>query len=630
MKKRSMQRTPAQEQRPPRGASGGPAGQDTLGNSERIGRLADPGSAFASATQGAGQPIPYLDELEALLGADFFTVSAFMGCAAVPGAGANALTDGESVAFAEQSPDRKTVRHELEHVLQHRRAGTAGRGARPGARTSRPGDASERAAASGHSGTTGGAALHGDWLDDAAGWLGDTADYVGDAADYVGDRVGDALDMRTDEERLDAEEELADFMSQTYGVDNYTTSYNIGNFDGSYSPTSGAMTVSLAVFFDFRDGSAADAGWLADRSGPGADASEFAWTDEEKLAYAANFISQCAAAWSRQHTFHCTRPYWDALPAVNVSVAIAEAADAASAHYHLEVVKWPENRSGGDHIDRTGANHGPDHANHQGTDRAHNGGLLHESAEGGAGELDVSRFTRTTGTRSAYGAADTDNPTPITFQQGSAEVDATQRGALSTFAQTMARPEIPDFALTVTGHSSSEGTEENNQKLSEDRARSVSNLLVTGGVKSQPTARGVGETGATEDPIWRRVDIAVGNFQASQRTAVHEFGHMIGLGDEYPSADGTDAAGNTVSHVGEEAEHSDLAEQYGLVDAPIVRTHTDNIMSNGEVIAPQHYATFLDCLVQMTGVSEWSTSPGPGPALGPGDFTPPSGGTSVA
>ena len=77
-----------------------------------------------------------------------------------------------------------------------------------------------------------------------------------------------------------------------------------------------------------------------------------------------------------------------------------------------------------------------------------------------------------------------------------------------------------------------------------------------------------------------------------------------------------------MSHVGEEAEHSDLAEEFGLVSAPVVRTHTDNVMSNGEVVRPQHYATFLDALARMTGIRDsWSTSPA-GPS-GPGDFVGP-------
>ena len=94
---------------------------------------------------------------------------------------------------------------------------------------------------------------------------------------------------------------------------------------------------------------------------------------------------------------------------------------------------------------------------------------------------------------------------------------------------------MPPFPVTLTGHSSSEGRRARNQTLSEDRARNVSNEIVTGGAQKQPTAVGVGATGAGPTAEWRRVDIAVGAFNSSQTTIAHEAGHMLGLGDEYPA-----------------------------------------------------------------------------------------------
>ncbi|NOY27494.1 MAG: OmpA family protein [Oligoflexia bacterium] len=604
----------------------GAAGMDSAGGSAGA---PDAAGAFAQATQGAGGALPFMDQAQAASGQDLSGVQAFTGKGQVAAAGAKALTDGAAVAFADTNPDQDTVMHELGHVRDHLAAGTAGRGGRSGARASRPGDSSERRADSGVQAAAAGQSLpavgdpgadiHGNWLDDAKS-------AVGSAADWVGDQVGDALDIRPDEARLDAEEDLADFLSEDYSVDNYTTSYNLGNFDATYSPRSGSMTVSLRVFFDFKDGSPTDPGWLADRSGPGAADADFQWTAEEKTQYAANFIRSVTSVWSHQFTFFCTRAYWDTLPGVNVDVNVTQAGDAAGSHFHLEVGKWPENRSGGDHMDRMRASHGPEHAGHAGTeDTTHGGGLLLESAEGGAGALDVSNFRRNTNTRSAYGAAATANPGTVTFAQGESEVDAAQTTTLHDFAQVMAAPEMPDFPVSVIGHASSEGAEVGNRRLSEDRARSVNNIIVAGGVKSQPRVRGVGEDGATNDPIWRRVDVFLLDFEAQQRTAVHEFGHMLGLGDEYPGADTTDAAGNVVSHVGEKAEHSELAEEFNLVDDPVVRTHSDNVMSNGEVVRPQHYATFLDALCRMSGIrDEWDTRPA-APA-GPGDFVVPGSG----
>ena len=76
---------------------------------------------------------------------------------------------------------------------------------------------------------------------------------------------------------------------------------------------------------------------------------------------------------------------------------------------------------------------------------------------------------------------------------------------------------------------------------------------------------------------------------------------------------------------------SQLANDLGLATAPVVAHHSDSIMSNGEVIEPYHYATFLEVLGTMTGTTgEWTAGPGNGPSLGPGDFNAPTGSTTVA
>lgn len=445
------------------------------------------------------------------------------------------------------------------------------------------------------------------------------------------DTIGDAFDLREDEERLDAEEELLDFMSRSYSEDHFHPSTGRGNFDADYDPSGGSLTITVSVFFNFRNGSPTHPEWVAETSAgdPTFNAADFEWTDDEKQSFSDNAISMVENHWGRQYRFHNTRQYWESLPDVDVNINITEAADAGSAHYNLEVFKWPDDRVDGAHIDRPGVDHGADCAGHQtdhGTDPDHVGGILNENATNGIENPVESDFVRTTGTRNAYGQADTDNPSPITFEQDSSEISGAQLTALGTFATTMGGAAMPDFDLTVTGHSSSEGDEDHNQDLSDDRARVVSNELVSGGVKSQPLVRGVGEQGATEDPIWRRVDIVIGNFEATQTTVLHEFGHIFGLADEYPTQDGGSR------DVGTEADHSDLAENLGLTADPVVAHHSDSIMSNGEVVEPYHYCTFLEALGTMTNTTgQWEAGPGPGPDLGPVDTVPqPSNGTAYA
>ena len=99
----------------------------------------DPAAAFDAATAGGSGEVPYRDEMQRRLGADFSSVQAYTGRDLAP-LGARAATRGDQVTFAEANPDKEVVAHELTHVLQSRQ-GRAG-----GAAVSDPGDASEHEA----------------------------------------------------------------------------------------------------------------------------------------------------------------------------------------------------------------------------------------------------------------------------------------------------------------------------------------------------------------------------------------------------------------------------------------------------------------------------------------------------
>ena len=120
------------------------------------------------------------------------------------------------------------------------------------------------------------------------------------------------------------------------------------------------------------------------------------------------------------------------------------------------------------------------------------------------------------------------------------------------------------------------------------------------------------------------MEITVGDFEADQTTVAHEFGHMFGLSDEYPTPDGGDR------DVGTPVAHSALAERLIPGQQPILAHHNEDIMSNGEVVQPHHYVTFLEVLGVMTGTEgEWDIRPAA--SHGPGDFPLPApDGTAMA
>jgi outer membrane protein OmpA-like peptidoglycan-associated protein len=196
-----------------------------------------------------------------------------------------------------------------------------------------------------------------------------------------------------------------------------------------------------------------------------------------------------------------------------------------------------------------------------------------------------------------------------------------------------ATPGTPGNSISITGRASTTGntTEAGMQKntdLSFDRATAVENFLKTTSVEGSllrnaatriDVISGIGAAGASEEAEWRRVDIVVGTGQG-QNIAAHEFGHMLGLADEYASTPKRDAAGNIVhdaqgnevtrglvsgtgGEVGSTTGHNQLAADMGLGGS--VHENNDNIMSLGSTVRPQHYAPFMSALHTVTGVNDW-------------------------
>ncbi|NJL85810.1 MAG: hypothetical protein HC886_07280 [Leptolyngbyaceae cyanobacterium SM1_1_3] len=267
--------------------------------------------------------------------------------------------------------------------------------------------------------------------------------------DWLTDRVGDALDTRDDEVRLDAEEDLAAFMNEDYTVANHHPTTGRGLFDAAYQPRTGAMTVTLKLCFQFASGDRTNADWIAAVGGPVAAAAytdeQFNWQEGEADAWKGNAIAEVETAWSDQYTFHNTQPHWETLPNVNVRISIVET-PADEAHFVTTVNKWPKDGGVRDAVTPPGrADHSTAH--------------FEESADNGITNPDSSHFVRNTNSRAAYQIVDTNNPGQILFNLGSAEISAADQARLQTFGTTLGRPEIPPFPVTLTGHSSSEGDE---------------------------------------------------------------------------------------------------------------------------------------------------------------------------
>lgn len=223
----------------------------------------------------------------------------------------------------------------------------------------------------------------------------------------------------------------------------------------------------------------------------------------------------------------------------------------------------------------------------------------------------------------------------VFFGNNSSQLDATAQDRLRRIIISFqAPPGSAGTSIDIIGHASTTGenTEagrERNIQLAQERAEAVDNFLRTTVVEGKNLANAntriqvvmsTGAAGENEGDFSRRADIQFAEGQG-QNIAAHEFGHMIGLGDEYASTPTRDAAGNIVTDangdavtrgvisgtggdVGEATTHDALARDMGLSTGAVFENN-DNIMSLGSTVRPQHYATFMQAIRTVTSINDW-------------------------
>ncbi len=102
--------------------------------------------------------------------------------------------------------------------------------------------------------------------------------------------------------------------------------------------------------------------------------------------------------------------------------------------------------------------------------------------------------TRTTyASVSAPAAPSNDMTMQVRFELGSADLTDDTKGELSKYVEAMQRPELANMKFTIDGHTDSSGKRATNLSLSQRRAQSVVDYLVSNGVSADRlTAHGYG------------------------------------------------------------------------------------------------------------------------------------------
>lgn len=402
-----------------------------------------------------------------------------------------------------------------------------------------------------------------------------------DLLDDIGNAVGDAFDARTDEERLDAEEELEEFRNETYEpLEDNAPSSDVGLFDAACDMRAGTMTITLKVAYNFvaGDPTKVSAGFRPE---------EFQWAPAEQTEWKTRYMRDVGAMWSAQFTISSTKPHWEAMT-VATTVNVVE--DASDPHFTLTVAKYPPDAGmvqssicpPGYHHDSTSGNCAAN------TDAAD---------ESGTGDLDSNDMR-------PEQKLDWGNPTvQIPFTEGSSALGPAGSGALAPIITQVAG--VPNAHVQLTGHASSthragrtadEGAIDN-MDLARQRTAAVRAALIAGGAAAdQILVRNVGEENAGPELDWCRVDAQVGT-QEMQNPGLHETGHMLGSDDEYPQTGA--GAGTAVA-----ADYDAMIQsQTGDV---VLRGRNSDAMSLGSTVRRWNYAAFTEALERMTGETEWT------------------------
>ncbi|MEQ1568779.1 MAG: OmpA family protein [Myxococcota bacterium] len=390
-----------------------------------------------------------------------------------------------------------------------------------------------------------------------------------------------------------------------YGPQDLVGAEGRGGFTASYSPNNGpgVLQISQGAALAFKDTLVSSGGAISPHPDLPASAqlttlattlsampeparsaalAAYQWTDAEKAPWITRCESQIESTWGGQHSFFLNQPQWDWIGAdVNVDLQIGERVKGPTDHMDVETYKVPD----GESLRTFDVSH---QVAYGAGDNARDQSMRLASTTLGPKEYDLLRQV-------------------VQFDNNSSELtpaaQTSLRSFITTFDGAVGDARHQEIRLELVAHASARGADDYNLRLTEQRAAAVKTFLGDNGfhnVDTRVISTPVGERDADQtDPDKasdRSVELLVDG-GGRMVTANHEWGHAFGLDDEY----------NTV---GDRAGHDDLVKQMtdanGVNLPGAINEHNGGIMSYGNEVRPQHYATFHNALQTVTTKSPWS------------------------
>lgn len=390
------------------------------------------------------------------------------------------------------------------------------------------------------------------------------------------------------------------FRARSFSALDFRPSAGYGKFDAYYWPSISLMATIVKMKFNYvQADNTPDLMTLWSMVLSGQDITRFFWTEAEKTQFAEDYRRRVAERWSFAHTFRSTKPCWPFTASPYIAPSVVD--DAASAHFEVTVHKSP-----GPGIDYKSAfkAKNPATAGWRGTGNLYSSDV-HEESD--FNSTQVAQAERQRLERAVAAAA----ASPVLFDNNSAVVRPADVARLQTLAAAMnaKNPSDPAIPIVISGFASSEGGRTHNEQLSEDRANAVADILRAAGVPQPLVITMRGPIGAPNDAANRKVEVAPsttfeGSY-ASNRYSVaeHEFGHTIGLPDEYLNITTGDLGAKQTAFIL-------LAQKAGVAPPDQWGDTTSSQMSGGVDVLPRHYLTVWEALGAMTApditLDEWA------------------------
>ncbi len=380
-----------------------------------------------------------------------------------------------------------------------------------------------------------------------------------------------------------------DFNSRVIKTTNYAPPTGVGRFDATYDVQRKDLLVVVRVYCNFMN-----------------------MQDHEKAPFQEAFRTNAPPAWGSKYKFRCTKEGWGDIEAIPRFKLVFDD-DWAKSHF---IVNVSPTAFGSDSIGRTDAHIARDAVGYK-PKTATLGGLRSASEQ-----VDMSAQIG----RSLAAAF----PFSVQCALTGGVSSAYTRSQIKTIAKEIARVDA-NFPVYLKGGGSNGA----------GNMLAVEQLLRDGGLRGPITRRKRAFKYKNEVVITLKDDIEVAVSQMADKsnfgyeaTVIHEFGHMLGLQDEYTCMSNNCSSAlqnlNVINATEQAAYESRGYAGAGLAGAnaapgqaawvnlcmdakvspPPFGFHTTSVMSAGRVFHKRHFVTLWDCLGTMcaadVGKTEWA------------------------